>query len=128
MSRVLKTNGKLIIIDMEAPEEKFRSVRDEIEILRDPSHVKNRSRQEFLDLYKQHGFQITCCETTELAVSLKAWLALTHTPKEHADLIIKKLTVELNGGEKTSLAPYKKDSSIYFLHRWLFLIGEKTGK
>ncbi len=41
MVRVLKPNGKLALIDMEAAEDKLRLVRDEIETMRDPSHVRN---------------------------------------------------------------------------------------
>ena len=45
MVRVLKPGGKLILIDMEAADEPLRKTEDEIETLRDPSHVKNLSRE-----------------------------------------------------------------------------------
>ena len=40
MARVLKPGGKLVVIDMEAAEETLRAVEDEIETLRDPSHMR----------------------------------------------------------------------------------------
>ncbi|MFB0918815.1 MAG: hypothetical protein QMB63_07100 [Clostridiaceae bacterium] len=46
---------------MEAAEEEVRVMEDQLETLRDPSHVKNNS--------------------TKISVSLKAWLELTKTPK-----------------------------------------------
>lgn len=45
MARVLKTGGKLVVIDMEAAEEALRNTENEIETLRDPSHVRKLSRR-----------------------------------------------------------------------------------
>lgn len=44
MARVLKTGGKLVVIDMEAAEEALRNTENEIETLRDPSHVRKLSK------------------------------------------------------------------------------------
>ncbi|WP_025640280.1 class I SAM-dependent methyltransferase [Schnuerera ultunensis] len=51
MGRVLKPGGKLVIIDMEATAEGLREIEDRIEIMGDPSHVKNLSKQEFVQLF-----------------------------------------------------------------------------
>ena len=56
MSRVLKPGGKLVIIDMEAAGERLREIEDRIETMRDCSHVKNRSRSEFLELFQEYGY------------------------------------------------------------------------
>ena len=42
MVRVLKPDGKLVLIDMEAAEESLRETEDGIEKMRDPSHVRFR--------------------------------------------------------------------------------------
>ena len=47
MVRVLKTGGKLVVIDMEAAGEALRNTEDRIETLRDPSHMHNLSKDEF---------------------------------------------------------------------------------
>lgn len=61
MVRVLKPGGKLVMIDMEAADEPLRKTEDEIETLRDPSHVKNMSKNEMLELNvivrQQEGLQ-----------------------------------------------------------------------
>lgn len=41
MKRVLKSQGKLILIDMVDDDEENRSIRDKIETMRDFSHIKN---------------------------------------------------------------------------------------
>ena len=59
MKRMLKLGGKLVLIDMEATKEEFRDTENEIEKMRDYSHVKNLSKEdyqqtsnaEFLDMF-----------------------------------------------------------------------------
>lgn len=68
MHHVLKSGGKLVIIDMEAAEQKLRKTADKIEILRNPAHEKNRSREEFLSLYRRYGYQIKKRKHTDFRV------------------------------------------------------------
>jgi len=57
-ARVLKSGGKLILIDMEAAAEDLRIVQDEIEALRAPSHIRNLSNIEMLQLFSDHHFVV----------------------------------------------------------------------
>ncbi len=125
MARVLKTGGKLVVIDMEAAEEALREREDELERLRDFSHVKNRSAAEFLALYEKHGFTVIKEESTKISVSLDAWLDLTKTAETERQIITKALLEEIQGGEKTGFAPYLEDGKIYFWQRWILFIGIK---
>lgn len=125
MTRVLKPEGKLVMIDMEAPEEKLRDVRDEIETLRDPSHVKNLSRAEMLALFADHGVVAEKCETTVLSQSLESWLALTRTPEHVRETIRKRMQEDLNGQRGTGFYPYSKEGQIFFNQNWVLTIGVK---
>lgn len=125
MTRVLKTGGKLVVIDMEAAEEALRNTEDEIETLRDPSHMRNLSKEEFTEMFRENHLTITTMDCTELPVSLSAWLALTNTPSEISAAISKRLTDEIKGNGLTGFKPYQKNGRIYFNHRWLMMIGEK---
>ena len=125
MTRVLKRRGTLAVIDMEAAPEELREREDTLEILRDPSHVKNRSLPEFLSLYKKYGFTVVKEEHTPIRVSLEAWLDLTKTKEESRRTIKKALEEELQGGPKTGFAPFEKEGSLYFTQRWLLLVGMK---
>ncbi len=125
MNRVLKPGGKLVIIDMEAAPEALRETEDRIETLRDPSHVKNRSKQELTSLFEKHGYTLARQESTAIPVSLKAWLALTQTPVDAEKEILAAMEEELRGGNPTGFGPYRKDEEIYFEQRWLLLIGTK---
>ena len=126
MARVLKKGGKLVVIDMEAAEEELRTIEDHLETLRDPSHVKNLSKPEFLALFAGHGFQVARQESTIIPVSLKAWLALTETPAGLGEEIRARLEAELKGGPATGFKPYLKDGELYFEQRWLMMIGLKA--
>ena len=58
MARVLKTGGKLVVIDMEAAEEALRNTENEIETLRDPSHVRKLSKEEFTEMFRKNCLSI----------------------------------------------------------------------
>lgn len=124
MKRVLKPGGKLIIIDMEATNEQLRQVEDEIEILRDPSHVKNISKDEFLDLYEKNGLNVELCEATKIPVILDNWLEHTKTPEDIQKTIIAKMQEDIKGGTKTGFYPYYEKDSIKFDQRWMMIVGK----
>ena len=113
--RVLKPNGKLVLIDLEAAEESLRNTEDEIERLRVPSHMRNLSRAEMLALYQTHDLPVECCKVVKPAV-LQKWLGHTQTPQEVQMDIVRQMEREITGGEKTDFAPYYRDGKIQFDH------------
>ena len=52
MQRVLKKGGKLVIWDMVATTEELRETNDAIETMRDNSHTRILSREEFEALFQ----------------------------------------------------------------------------
>lgn len=125
MKRVLKKGGKLVVWDMEAAEESLRKIDDKIENMRDPSHTRILSREEFEKMFER-DFALQCEETTLVPVNLKSWMELTDTPEDVQKEITNLMKAELAGGGKTGFSPYIKDSQIMFDHRWLLLIGVKN--
>ena len=128
MVRVLKPGGKLVLIDMEAAEEAFRKTKDEIETLRDPSHVKNLSRSEMLDLFSKHTIAVDKCEITEMPTHLNRWLELTKTPDTVRQTIFDRMTADINGLEKTGFDPYQTDKGKCFHQKWVLILGRKPVK
>lgn len=125
MNRVLKAGGKLVIIDMEAAKKELREIEDYIETLRDNSHVKNRSKDEFLSLYKEYGYEMLVTESAQIPVELSAWMNLTKTQTEIKRKITLQMENEIAGLGQTGFFPYKKNNRIYFDQRWLMMIGKK---
>lgn len=109
---------------MEATEEPLRKIDDKIEKLRDPSHTRILSREEFEEMFEK-DFWLQCEETTLVPVKLKSWMELTDTPEELQNEIVDLMKNDLAGGEKTGFSPYMKGTEIMFDHRWLLLIGIK---
>lgn len=124
MKRVLKKGGKMVVWDMEAAEEPLREIDDKIENMRDPSHTRILSREEFEEMFKK-DFALQCEETTLVPVNLKSWMELTDTSEDVQEEITNLMKAELEGCRKTGFSPYNKDSQIMFDHRWLLLIGVK---
>ncbi|ARQ45869.1 class I SAM-dependent methyltransferase [Oxalobacter formigenes] len=126
MTRVLKTGGKLVLIDMEAPEEPLRATRDKIESMRDPSHVKNLNQAELLKLFADQSLSIIKCEKTKIPVSLQNWLELTKTPDVTRTKIMNDMKSDMNGQAKTGFSPYLNENDIFFYQNWIMLIGKMT--
>lgn len=125
MARVLKPNGKLVMIDMAAAEEPLRKAEDALEILRDSSHICNLSQPEMLALYERHGLSVDCCETVRMPVRLDSCMAHTATPPETQAVIRARMEADLAGGAPTGFYPYRQNSAIMFDQRWTLIIGRK---
>lgn len=111
---------------MEAAEEALRNTEDEIETLRDPSHMRNLSKDEFTEMFRENHLTITTRDCTKIPVSLSAWLALTNTPAEISADILKRFADEIKGGQSTGLQPYMKNGEIFFNQRWVMITGKKS--
>ena len=125
MARVLKTGGKLVVIDMEATEEALRNTEDEIETLRDSSHIRNLSKNEFTEMFLINHLAVSTADYTKISVSANAWLALTNTSTDVSSDILKRFADEIAGDGATGFQPYMKNGKIFFNQRWLMIIGEK---
>ena len=125
MQRVLKKGGKLVVWDMEATTEGLREVNDYIETMRDASHTRILSRKELEALFVAGQFELKHEETILVPVNLQSWMDLTNTPENVQKEIIKRMEIDLEGGDKTGFYPYVKEGQIFFDHRWRLMIGVK---
>lgn len=128
MKRVLKPGGKLVLMDMTVEKEELREEVDRIEQMRDFSHVRDLSREEMLQLYKENGMTVSIQEQIDIPVVLERWMDLTHTPQEKRAEITALMEDDLAGKAVTGFAPYRKDGKIYFNHHWVFNLGKKNLK
>ncbi|MCA1325488.1 class I SAM-dependent methyltransferase [Herbaspirillum sp. alder98] len=80
--RVLKPGGRLVIIDTAAPDDVLADTYVQaIELLRDPSHVRNVSPGSWRKLLGRAGFAVTADKNWKLRLEFGSWVARMRTPE-----------------------------------------------
>ena len=125
MARVCKCGGLVVMIDMEASDEPYRDIRDKIETMRDPSHVRNLSLPEMRGLFENERLSIENENVTEMQTVLSNWMELTKTPDDIQEHITKLMEDDLAEKSKTGFEPYRSEEGICFKHKWVMLVGRK---
>lgn len=86
--RVLKRGGVAGFADAIAPESPaFDTFLQAFELLRDPSHVRDYSTAEWVDIAVQAGFQLSGITRRRLWLDFDSWIGRMRTPKLQADAI-----------------------------------------
>ncbi|MDE2852986.1 MAG: class I SAM-dependent methyltransferase [Chloroflexota bacterium] len=86
--RLLKTGGALLISDIMARENYAQDTfLQTIELLRDPSHVRDYRISEWGDMLKDAGFGCEVLMTFDLSLRFETWTRRMNTPAQHAEMI-----------------------------------------
>jgi SAM-dependent methyltransferase len=86
--RVLKPSGRAIFIDVVASGEAlFDTHLQAVELLRDPSHVRDYSAAEWMAALSRAGFAVTSLTRRRLRMEFDVWIARTRTPATHVAAI-----------------------------------------
>ncbi|SEE32830.1 Methyltransferase domain-containing protein [Rhizobiales bacterium GAS188] len=86
--RVMKPSGRGIFIDVVAPGEPlFDTHLQAVELLRDPSHVRNYSAAEWMGALARAGFAVTSLTRRKLRMEFQIWVTRTRTPPAHVAAI-----------------------------------------
>ncbi|MDQ0338206.1 ubiquinone/menaquinone biosynthesis C-methylase UbiE [Caldalkalibacillus uzonensis] len=116
IKRVLKPSGRLILADIIAdadPEKQKRH--NQLEQLRDPSHVKFLTEQEIEELLLTTGFSLISTKRWETNRTLAEWLAVTGSDKQH-DIV--KMMEEGMEEDAFGLQIRYEMNDIVFTHHW----------
>lgn len=86
--RVLKPGGAVILSDIMASaspaQDTFLQV---LEVLRDPSHVRDHSVSQWLAMLQTAGFSGEVLMEFELTLDFAAWIQRINTPQQNADML-----------------------------------------
>lgn len=86
--RVLKPEGRALLIDTAGGETSLLDTHlQAIEILRDPSHIRNYSTQEWLALFREAGFTATLRKQWPIPIEFSGWIKRMRTPPERVAAI-----------------------------------------
>lgn len=87
-ARVLKPGGKLLLIDSTSPEEpEADALLNQIETLRDPSHVRDHRLSEWTALLQQAGLTLHEVREQSLFLDIPSWTQRMLTPPEAVAII-----------------------------------------
>lgn len=86
--RLLKADGLLLISDIMASEEYAQDTfLQTIELLRDPSHVRDYRISEWRTMLAKAGFAPAVVQTFDLTLNFDAWTRRMGTPRQHSQMI-----------------------------------------
>ncbi len=116
MKRVLTPDGRIVLYDyLAASDEKKAKRHNEIELARDPSHVKMYSDREFHGFFKKAGLEAKGKIVTLMKRHFHHWMAFV----DPSDLVLKKTRTLMEDsveGNKAGLGIRERDGELHFTH------------
>ena len=128
MVRVCHPGGKVVLIDLVAPEDQTEAVTyNRLERLRDPSHTRALSADGLRGHLADCGLTGIRTASRDVEVEAERWLALTSTPTARARAIREDLMGDVLGSASTGMRPFLHDGALMFTQRWVIAVGLKAG-
>jgi SAM-dependent methyltransferase len=125
-ARVLKPGGKLFLIDSIGPEDPtLDAFLHEVEVLRDPSHVRNHRISEWLAMLKAAGFDAQAVRTWGIYLDIPSWTQRMRTPSENVERILHHFSMA-TPEIRDSLHIENVDGSFAFDLPTALIVGTKT--
>lgn len=126
MVRVCRRGGRVAVIDLVSPDDPAVAARyNQLERLRDPSHLRALTADELPRLMLEAGLEVVRTVPRDVEVHLDRWLDLTRATPEARQAIRAALTQDLEGVQTTGMRPYIREQALKFLHAWLVVVGTK---
>jgi len=125
-ARVLRPGGKLVLIDSISPEEpESEALLHEIEVLRDPSHVRSQRLSEWIALLNEAGFNVSATREWGIDLDIPSWTQRMRTPTESVALIERRLH-DASPAVREHLRIKEKESVFAFTMPAALIVAVKT--
>lgn len=126
MCRVCKPGHVVGILDLlSPPQASLIEPYNRLERMRDPSHTRALTRDEFVDMIQNAGLRLCFEDMRDIEVDAERWLQMTATPEHIGNQIREQLKDEIDGGTETGMRPYFNEERLKFMQTWAIFIGEK---
>jgi ubiquinone/menaquinone biosynthesis C-methylase UbiE len=128
MVRVMKPEGRLMVIDCLAPESDLKfDLHNQIEMVRDPSHALSLRLTTFLEIFENLGLEILRQSLKRRERSFHQWmLRAGHDPKNKRYFEARKLLEESMAGDRAGFSPKIQGDDILITHNeGMFLLARK---
>ncbi|MDQ6919528.1 MAG: methyltransferase domain-containing protein [Candidatus Dormibacteraeota bacterium] len=110
-SRVLRPGGRLMVIDSSGPRE-ARDHLHQVEMLRDPSHVRMYTVEEWIDWLEAAGFAIEETRLRRMEWEFEPWVTRIGFPKERVEELAA-IVEAATGPARDQLAPERRDGKLW---------------
>ena len=123
MARVCRRGGTVAVIDMACEP---GGGQDELERLRDPSHVRGLQERELVTTLTDAGTEATVVAERRQVMPVVPWLDQAGPPAADRERILAALQAEADGGAPTGLRAHRADDGgLAIEHRWLIVAGRR---
>lgn len=118
MRRVVRPDGFALIIDTLAPEEALVDTHlQAMELLRDPSHVRNRSASQWTSLLREAGFELVEHQQWPTRLEFKTWGERMRTSNQRIAMI---RTLQSEAPREVQQALRFEEDGSFTMHTGLF--------
>jgi SAM-dependent methyltransferase len=124
--RVCRSGGRVVVQDLAAATDPELARRqDEVERLRDSSHVRMTAAGALPGRLEEAGMRVTVAEAVAVVRPVTQWLRQALTDQDAAAAVIDRFERELAGGEPTGLRPDRREGELWFEQTWETTIAVK---
>jgi SAM-dependent methyltransferase len=122
IGRILRVGGLFVLVDNYAPDDPaLERFINEVEMLRDPSHVRNHTVAGWRDLLERAGLRTTLdSDTSVTKLTTEDWLKRSQTPPDRAEEVRRRL----RAAPPAAAQAFQIAPTTFAVHK-LILIGRK---
>lgn len=126
MVRVVRPGGRVAVADMVAsPDPKKAHLHNQIERLRDPSHVTCYAPSELQQMVRDAGVRVEHTDFFSMVRHLREWVAITGNPPEEVAAIRALMLRAADDDAAGIQATLEDDGDVRFVHHWMVIVGRK---
>lgn len=118
-SRVLRPGGRAVVIDGSGPRE-ARDHLHQVERLRDPSHVRMQTLEEWIEHLEAAGFAVEEARLRQLEWDFEPWITRIGVPAEKVESLAA-IVESAAGPARDQLRPERRDGRLWH-HYWHALV------